>query len=130
VLADGTSDGADVLQIGGAVLVGRGADSDELEQAVGDAFGQVGGEAQPAAVAVALDQIVEAGFVDRDFAALEHFDLARVHVHAQHVVAHLGETGTSDQPDVAGTENRDFHARFLLRITRICSCWFADERSL
>ena len=53
--------------------------------------------------------LIKAGFVDRNFAALEHFDLARVHVHAQYVVADIGEAGAGDQSDVAGTKNRNFH---------------------
>ncbi len=38
VAADGLGDGQHVRQVGRAVLLGRRADRDELEQAVGDAF--------------------------------------------------------------------------------------------
>lgn len=55
-------------EVGGAVLVRRGADADELESAVGYAFGGVGGELEAAGFGVAVDYGLEAGFVDGDFA--------------------------------------------------------------
>jgi hypothetical protein len=39
--------------------------------------------------------------VDRHLATLQHVDLARVHVQAHHVVAHLGQAGARDQADIA-----------------------------
>ncbi len=109
MLTDGTGDSAHVLQIGGTVLVGRGADGDKLEQPMRDAFREIGRELQSSAFAVAPNHFIKAGFVDRDFATLQHLYLARVHVHAQHIVAHFGEAGAGDQPHIAGTKNRDFH---------------------
>jgi hypothetical protein len=53
VAADGAGRRDDILQVGRAVLVGRRAHRDELQQAVRDRFGHVGGEAQPAGGAVA-----------------------------------------------------------------------------
>ena len=38
-------------------------------------------------------------------------DLGRVLVDADDVVAVLGEAGAGDQPDIAGPDNRDLHAR-------------------
>ncbi len=116
VPADHAGYGTDVLKIGGAVLVWRGADGDELEQAVSHARRKVGGKLQPAAGAITLDHVVETRLVNGDFAALEHGDLARVHVHAEDVVTHIGEAGTGDQPDVAGAKNRNFHVRPPTRV--------------
>ena len=48
--------------------------------------------------------------MDRHAALLEHLDLARVDVEAQHVVADLGEAGPGDETDVAGPDHRDLHA--------------------
>lgn len=76
---------------------------------MGDALGYIGGETQPTAGAVAPNHLVEARFVNGDFATLKHGHLARVHVHAQHIVADLGETGAGDQPNITGAEEGDFH---------------------
>ena len=92
-----------------------------------DARCEVGSELQSAAGAIALDHVVEARLVNGDFAALEHGDLAWVHVHAQHVIAHVGEAGASDQPDVAGAENRDFHVRIALAFYVIQSRFFGQH---
>ena len=70
----------------------------------------VGREVQAARGDVALDHRLEPGLVDRNAAGVQHVDLARVDVEAQHVVADLGEAGAGDQADVAGPDHRDLHA--------------------
>ena len=99
-----------VLEVGRAVLAGRGADGDELDRAVRDRALDVGGEVQPARGHVARHHLVEAGLVDRQPAALQGGDLVRVDVQAQHVVAHVGEAGAGNQPDVARADDGDFHS--------------------
>src|ERR1035438_6379989 len=47
--------------------------------------------------------------VDRDAAAVEERDLGRVDVEADDVVAHVGQAGAGDEPDVAGSDDGDFH---------------------
>ena len=89
------------LQIGRAVLVGRRADGDELEQAVVDALLNVGRELEPACLDVAFHVVLEAGLVDRDLAVVEPRDLVFVDVDADDVVAHLRHAGTGDQADIA-----------------------------
>ena len=74
-----------------------------------DAFRGVGREVEAPGREVALQQLVEAGLVDRRLAALEHLDLALVDVDAQDVVADLGEARAGDQADVAGTEDGETH---------------------
>ncbi len=37
------------------------------------------------------------------------FDLAGVDIHADDVVAHLGEAGPRDETHIAGSKDRDFH---------------------
>ncbi len=108
--ADVARGGEHVLHVGGAVLVGRRADGDELERAMRNRRVDVGGEVQPPGGDVARDHRLEAGLVDRHAALIQDLDLARVDVEAQHVVADLGETGAGDEPDVAGPDHRDFHA--------------------
>ena len=105
VAADGLGHGQDVREVGRTVLLGRGADRDELEQAVTDALFGVGRELEAPLVEVALDQHVEPGLVDRDVALLQPRDLAGVDVDADDVVAGLGEAGAGDQADVTRTED-------------------------
>ena len=109
IAADRLGDAQHVLEIGGAVFVGRRADRDELEQAVLDAFRRVGREVEAPGGEIALEQIVQPRLVDRRLAALEHLHFALVDIHAQHVVADLGEARTRDQADVAGTEDGKTH---------------------
>ena len=109
VLADRRGDRQHIFQIGRAVLVGRRADRDELEQAVLHAFGRVGRELDAAGREVLLDQRIETRLVDRRLAALEPLDLALVDVDAQHVVAGLGKARAGDQAHVTRTEYGDSH---------------------
>ncbi len=71
----------------------------------------VGRELQPARGSIAADHRLEAGFVDRHAAAVQHVDLGRIDVEAQNVVADLGQAGARDQADIARADHRDFHAR-------------------
>jgi hypothetical protein len=89
-----------VRQVRGAVLFRRRADRDELEQPVRDALLGAGRESQAAFLVVATDDLVEPWLVDWDLAALQALDLARVDVHADHVVADFSEAGARDEPDV------------------------------
>ncbi len=70
----------------------------------------VGREMQPPRRDVARDHRGEARLVNRHAALLEHVDLARVDVEAQHVVADLGETGPGDEADVTRADHRHLHA--------------------
>src|SRR5262249_2285385 len=51
------------------------------------------------------------GLVDRRLAAAKALDLELVYVHAPDLAAQLGEAGSRHQPDVAGTDHRDWLAR-------------------
>src|SRR6185503_6686926 len=93
----------------GAVLVGRRAYRDELEQAVRHALFGRGGELDAFGLDVGLDERVQAGLVDGDDALFQGFDLFRVDVHANDVVAHVGQARPGDQPHVSGTKDGDSH---------------------
>ena len=41
--------------------------------------------------------------------ALQHLDLGRVVIDADHLVADFGKAGAGDQPDVARPDDRQFH---------------------
>ena len=82
---------------------------DELPQAVGDACGDIGCEAQATGSAVAPHDLIKARLVNRNLATLEHGHFARIDIDAEHVIANFSETGAGDQADIAGTEQGDFH---------------------
>jgi hypothetical protein len=98
-----------VLQVGRTILVRWRADGDELQQAVRDGFLDVGGEPQAARVDVRLDHRIQTRLEDRNPAFLENADLVRIEVETEHVVADVGQTGSRNQTDVAGTDDSNFH---------------------
>ena len=56
---------------------------------------------------MAAHELLQAGLVDRDLAALKARDLALVDVDAVDLGAQLGEAGRGDQPDVARADDPD-----------------------
>ena len=92
-------------EIGVAGVGGRRADGDVDEVGAVDRLADVGGKAK--ALAVSRDQLLEARLVDRHLAALQGRDALRDHVPDDDRVAELGEAGTGDEADVAGTEDGD-----------------------
>ena len=69
----------------------------------------LGREREASLLHVALDQLLEAGLVDRDLAAFELRDLLRVDVGTDHLHAELGEARPGDEADVAGADHSDVH---------------------
>ena len=65
-------------------------------------------ESRPAAD-VFLHQFFESRLVNGDAAGLEQFDLGRVIVHADDVMADFGETSAGDQADVARADDGELH---------------------
>ena len=109
VAADGARGGDHVLQIGRAVLARRGAHREKLQLAVRHARGDVGREAQPPGLLVALHDGLEAWLEDRNFSAVQAGDLVLVQVEAEDVVAGVREAGARDQADIAGTDDGYVH---------------------
>ena len=58
-----------MAQIGRAILIRRRADGDQLEQAVLHAARGIGGEFEPPGFAIAANQRVEPGLMDRHLTA-------------------------------------------------------------
>ena len=88
--------------------VGR-ADADERDVGFGNAFfSRVGGR-QPALPDDARHQIGEPRLDDRRRARVDHRDLLRVHVDADHMMAIARETGGRDTSDISETEDTDVH---------------------
>jgi hypothetical protein len=67
-----------------------------LQLAVRHALGSRGRKPQAFRLAVALDQGIQTGLVDRDFAPLETFDLFGVYIDAKHVIAGIGKACTGN----------------------------------
>ena len=100
-----------VLALGGrpAVGVAGRADGDEYRVGVGDAVGEVGGEAEPAACVVARDHLLQAVLVDRHDALLQAFDLVGLLIDADGVETEFRKADAGHQPDVAGANHCDLH---------------------
>lgn len=74
-----------------------------------DSGGGLCGELQRPCGDIAFDHRREAGFVDGDIALLQPVDLARIDIHADHVMADIGEAGPGDKADIAGAEDGQTH---------------------
>ena len=98
-----------VLQVGRTVLVGRGANRDELDVAVRHAGCDIGRKLQAASGAVACHDLFQARFVNRDAAVVQDVDLVLVDVETEHVVAEFRQAGAGDQAYVTGADNGNFH---------------------
>ena len=93
------------LQVRRAVLVGRRADRDHLEQAMVYALLHVGRKLEAAGLDVAFDVVIKAGLIDRHLAIIKARDLVLVDVDADDVVARFGHAGAGDEAHVAGAED-------------------------
>ena len=92
-------------EIGVARVRRRRADRDVDEVGAVDRLADVTREAEP--LGVPRDQLREAGLVDRHLAAPEGRDPLGQDVADDDRVPELGEAGTGDEADVAGTEDCD-----------------------
>ena len=84
-------------------------DGDEDDIGGSDRTGEIEREAQAACRTVVGDDRIEARLEDRDAALFKDADLFRIHIKAQHVVAHLRQTSPADQAHVPGSHHCDFH---------------------
>ena len=104
----------DRRQVGVAGVGRRRADADEEDRRIGDV---VEVEREGEALAVALEQLLEAGLVQRHAAGLKCLDSLGHDVADDDLVAQLGEAGAGHEPDPAGPEDADFrlHGRGAYR---------------
>jgi hypothetical protein len=98
--------------LGGTVLVGRGADRDELDRPMAHRFRHVGGKPQAAGSRIAPHQRFESRFVNRYATGVQQLHLVFIEIEAEHVVAEVRETRARDQSHVAGADDRDLHCLF------------------
>ena len=108
--ADVAGGAKDVLEVGRAVFVRRGADGDELDGAVLDGLFNIGGEVQATGGDIAADHFQQAWLVDGDATVFENADLVGIEIETEDIVAYFGQTGATDQSHIAGTDDGDFHA--------------------
>jgi hypothetical protein len=59
--------------------------------------------------AIALDDILQTGLVNRNLAALEPLELLAIDVDAGDLIAAVGEESPADQSDIARADNCDIH---------------------
>ncbi len=102
-------DGEHVLKVCRAVLAGGRSDGDENDLRVAHAPGERRRERQAFFGPVLPDDFLETGLIDRNLALLEHPDLRGILVHADDVVAVLGQTRTCDEPHVTASNDRNLH---------------------
>ena len=110
VFADRARDGEHVAKVRRAILVGRRADCDELEQAVIYALLGVRGELQTPRRQISLHHRFESRLVKGNLALLQTGGLALIHIDAKHMVAGIGKASAGDQAHVAGAEDGDPHS--------------------
>src|SRR5690606_20030966 len=111
VLADGASDLEHVLEVRGAVLVGRRAYGDELKETMGHAGCRVGRERESPGVYRSSNHRLEARLVDRQLALLQLFHFRGIDVHAKHRVTGVRKASPGDKSDVARSEYCYSHPR-------------------
>lgn len=97
--------GLDKAQIDRAVRLRRRGHGDEDHVGILDAVLGGGGKAEAAGGDVVLHQFGEARLVNGQAAGLKEFDLLRVAIDADDVMADLGETGTGDETHVASADD-------------------------
>src|SRR4029077_16339920 len=70
---------------------------------------EVGGEGQPAGLAVDRDHVVQARLIDGDASGEQGLDLARILVDANHLMAELRQTGAGYQAHIPRADDGDTH---------------------
>ena len=74
-----------------------------------DGVAWLGGEEQAPLLDIVLHQIVEAGFEDRNFAALQALDLGRILIDAGDDMAEISKAGAGNKPDIARADHGYAH---------------------
>jgi len=111
VPADRARGGEHVREIRRSVLVGGRPHCDHLYSAERRCALDVGAKPDPACSAVAPDEILQAGLVERHATLVERADLRAVQIETKHVVADLGEAGPGHQTHIPRTDDCNFQFR-------------------
>jgi hypothetical protein len=98
-----------MLQVGGAVFIGRSANGDDLQLAEGHRFRDIRGESQLPAFDICLDKVFEARFLYGDMLVFQPIDFAGNDIHAQNMMPDLCKAGPCNQADITGTGDCYLH---------------------
>jgi len=99
-----------MLQVGGAVLLGRCADGDKNHLGAVEFFGDVGGKAEPPSLDVTLDDVIQARFIDGYPAVFEGVDFVMVFIDANDGMAKVGKARGGNKADIACADNGNVHS--------------------
>ena len=99
----------DIVQIGGTILIRRSADADESYFRALEAFREIRGKEKTAIGVAALYHGGQTGLVNVHVSCVQPVNNVLLHINAGYRVAHFRKTGSADKPDVAGTDNAQFH---------------------
>ena len=111
----------DEPQIGMAVAAARRrANRDEYRLGVGDRR-QVHCEFQPALANIVGDKIGQSRLENRNLAALERGDPARILVDANHMMAEVGQASARYETDIASADHGHAHEGLRFKFTAIRS---------
>src|SRR5271157_1838487 len=89
-------------------------DADKYNETMLRGLLDVIGEFKPPFLDIILDQLLQVGLIDGYLCALQALYLLPVHIHAEHIVAHLCEADTRNKPHIADSDERNPHAPSLL----------------
>src|SRR4051794_29091527 len=128
-----------VAEVGVAVAAaGRRSDGDEDRVGAFDARGDIGGELEPPALDIGLDQGFEPRLPDRHPTGVKGVDLGTILVDAAHFVAEIGKAGAGNESDIAGADHRETHQTLLqiwlrllasdFAIGQRCTCWLRSPQ--
>ena len=109
IFAESAGNVQNIVQIGRAVLVGRGAHRRKHDFHPVDALGEVRGERQPALAGVAKHHFFQAGLVDGDYASAQTFYFLFIDVDTRNIHPHFGETSARNETDITGAYYSYFH---------------------
>ena len=108
-------------QVGEAVAAARGrTNRDEHRVGCGDRAGELGREFQPAGARIVGHQLIEAGLVNRHFAARQSRDLRLVLVDANDLMAEIGKTRAGNKADIAGADHGNAHVKSIVKVANRC----------
>ena len=110
VLANRLRHGQHVLQVGRAIFSCRCAHGDKHNGAMAHSRGNIVGECKSAGCRVALQQWLQALFMDGRDTTLQIGHALCIDIHTNHAVAHFCQAGRRHQTDVTGAKHADFHA--------------------
>ncbi len=103
----------DVLQVRIASFALGGSDGDEHNFGPAHRGDEVEAKRQPLLANVLRDELLEPGLIDGDFAREKAVNFRSVDVHADNVIAGVGEAGPSDQAHIASPNDGEFHVWYL-----------------